>query len=175
MTALGSLESADWLTLTNGEQIEWMGRPSLFTIAPRLLIAVLVGVGGVMLVSLLASVATVNIPTAIQLSPLLIGLAMGVIVLLRWYRVQYVITTNEVYIKRGFVSLDIAQIRLSRIQNTTLNQSMIQRLLGYGDVVAYTAGTDLMNIEFKHVPDPAAVNRTLSTLLSESSNNPVQL
>jgi len=52
---------------------------------------------------------------------------------------------------------------------------MIERLLDYGDVVAYTAGTDMMNIEFKSVPQPSTVNRTLSSLLSQSKNEPVQV
>ncbi len=175
MSSSNRLEDAEWLTLTAGDEIEWTGRPSLITVAPQLLAAFVVGFGGALAVSALDSVLQTGVPASLRVFPILAGIGIFAVVFLRWYRVQYVITTSEVYIKRGFISLDIAQIRLSRIQNTTLEQSMIERLLDYGDVVAYTAGTDMMNIEFKSVPQPSTVNRTLSSLLSQSKNEPVQV
>jgi len=166
------LQSADWLTLTNDEHIEWHGRPSLFTIAPGILLAVLVGIGGAVAVSTLRS-AFGQLPGVVHLLPLLVAGGLLAVVVLRWYRVEYVITTKEVYIKRGFLSLDVDQIRIARIQNTTLSQSLLERLLGYGDVTAYTAGSDTLNIEFSSVPNPSRVNRTLSELLGQPGNKAV--
>ncbi len=166
------LQSAGWLTLTDDETVEWHGRPSLFTIAPQILLALLVGVGGAVVVSTLRS-AFGQLPGAVHLLPLVVAGGLLAVVVLRWYRVEYVITTSEVYIKRGFLSLDVDQIRIARIQNTTLRQSLSERLLGYGDVVAYTAGSDTLNIEFASVPNPARVNRTLSELLGQPGNEPV--
>jgi uncharacterized membrane protein YdbT with pleckstrin-like domain len=175
MPSTERLESADWLTLSGDERIEWIGRPSLFTIVPQLLIAVIVGVGGALAVSALDSVVDGTVPAVVRLLPLLAALSILAVVLLRWYRVRYVITSTQVYIKRGFVSLDVDQIRLARIQNTQLSQSILERLLGYGDVVAYTAGSDTLNIEFNAVPNPSRVNETLSRLLSQPENEPVEL
>lgn len=166
MTRSERLQSADWLTLTDGEQIEWHGRPSLFRIAPQVAGALLVAIGGAVAVSLLTSLVGA-IPTVVHLVPFLIGGGLLTVVVLQWYRVQYVITSQQVYIKRGFLSLDVDQIRIGRIQNTTLSQSLLERLLGYGDVIAYTAGSDTLNIEFESVPDPSGVNRTLSELLGQ--------
>lgn len=166
--------SADWLTLSGDERIEWTGRPSLFTITPQLLIAVVVGIGGALAVGALDSVVD-GVPAVVRLLPPLGALSILAVVLLRWYRVRYVITSTQVYIKRGFVSLDVDQIRLARIQNTQLSQSILERFLGYGDVVAYTAGSDTLNIEFNAVPNPSQVNETLSQLLSRPENEPVEL
>jgi len=167
--------SADWLTLSGDERIEWTGRPSLFTITPQLVVSVVVGIGGALAVAALDSVVDGGVPAVVRLLPLLAALSILVVVLLRWYRVRYVITSTQVYIKRGFLSLDVDQIRLARIQNTQLSQSILERLLGYGDVVAYTAGSDTLNIEFNAVPNPSRVNETLSRLLSEPENEPVEL
>jgi len=172
MSSSGRLQSADWLTLTDDEQIEWHGRPSLFTIAPQILLVLFVAVGGAVAVSTLRS-AVGPLPGVVHLLPLLVGGGLLAVVFLRWYRVEYVITTNEVYIKRGLLSLAVDQIRVARIQNTTLRQSLFERLLGYGDVIAYTAGSDTLNIEFASVPNPARVNRTLSELLNQPKNEPV--
>ncbi len=170
MSSTDRLQSAEWLTLGDGDTIEWAGRPSLFTIAPQIIAAFVVAIGGAIMVSLLGSVFT--LPAVVHLLPLAAALAVLGVVGLRWYRVQYVITSSEVYIKRGFLSLDVDQIRLARIQNTTLSQSLVERILGYGDVTAYTAGSDTLNIEFRAVPNPSRVNETLSTLLNQSSAEP---
>ena len=175
MTASERLRSADWLTLTDDETIEWTGRPSLFTVAPQIGVAVIVATVGAVAVSVLDSVLGRPVPAVVRLVPLLAALLILTVALLKWYRIRYLITSKRVYIKRGFVSLDLVQIRLSRIQNTTLSQSLIERLLGYGDVVAYTAGTDTMEIEFKSVPNPSRVSETLSRLLSRTDNEPVRI
>ena len=166
------LASADWLTLTDDEQVEWHGRPSLFTIAPQVALALLVGIGGAVGVSLLGSVFG-TLPGVVHLLPFLASVSILAVVVVRWYRVEYVITTSEVYIKRGFLSLDVDQIRIARIQNTALSQSLPERLLGYGDVTAYTAGSDSITIKFDAVPNPSRVNRTLSELLGQSDSEAV--
>ena len=174
MASSERLQSADWLTLTADERIEWHGRPSLFTIVLQAIAALVVAVGGVVAIVLLNSVFG-PLPGAVYLLPLLAGGSMLAVAVLRWYRIQYVITSREVYIKRGLLSLDVDQIRIARIQNTTLSQSLLERLLGYGDVIAYTAGSDSLNIEFDSVPNPSRVNRTLSELVSQPENEPVSV
>ncbi|MFO7833959.1 MAG: PH domain-containing protein [Halohasta sp.] len=171
MSSTERLESADWLTLSDDERIEWTGRPSLFTIAPQLLLALAVAVGGALVVAAIGETVD-TVPAIVRLLPLVGGGAVLAVVLLRWYRVRYVITSTQVYIKRGFLSLDVDRIRIARIQNTQLSQSLVERLLGYGDVTAYTAGSDTLNIEFRAVPNPARVDETLSRLLSRPENEP---
>ncbi|ATW89958.1 PH (Pleckstrin Homology) domain-containing protein [Halohasta litchfieldiae] len=172
MAASHRLQSTNWLTLTEGETIEWTGRPSLFTVAPQLLGAALVGGLAAFGVSLLGSVLSQPLPPVVRVLPLLAALSIFAVVLANWYRVVYVITSEVIYIKRGFVSLDVDQIRLARVQNTTLSQSVRERLLGYGDVVAFTAGSDTLNIELKDVPNPSQVNQTLSEQLHRPDNQP---
>jgi len=166
------LASADWLTLNADETVEWHGRPSLVTIAPQIALAALVGVGGAVALSVVGS-AVGTLPGIVYLLPFVASGSILAVVILRWYRIEYVITTRAVYIKRGFLSLDIEQIRIARIQNTTLSQSLVERLLGYGDVIAYTAGSDSLNIEFASVPNPSQVNRTLSELMDRRKNEPL--
>ena len=63
-------------------------------------------------------------------------------------------------------------IRLQRIQNTTLSQSVVEQLLGYGDVVAYTAGSTTINSNVESVPNPSRVNETLRRLLNHHQPDP---
>lgn len=75
---------------------------------------------------------------------------------------RYLITTEEIYRKTGLFDRDVAQIRLDRIQNTTVSQSFRQRLFSYGDITIYTAGSDTLNIILDDVPKPDRVNRVLT-------------
>ncbi|NKE35255.1 PH domain-containing protein [Natronococcus sp. JC468] len=162
------LASADWLHLTEGERVRWAGRPSWLTIA----VSVAAGVG----VALVGIVLTVwlsgtNVPSWLVYLPLalvLVGAGRVCLTYLNWIRLLYVITDEEIYVKRGLVSRDVTQIRLDRIQNTAYNQSVLQRLFSYGDVMIYTAGTSTEDVTFHGVPDPERVKQTLTRLLSES-------
>jgi|AntRauTorcE11898_2_1112593.scaffolds.fasta_scaffold19268_2 uncharacterized membrane protein YdbT with pleckstrin-like domain len=168
MATADRLQSADWLTLAEDETVEWTGRPSLFTIGPQLFGAVIVGSLGAFGVAVLGSALPRPLPAVVHFLPLLAALSIFAVVLLRWYRVEYVITSEAVYIKRGFLSRTVDQIRIGRIQNTTLSQSLRERLLGYGSVIAYTAGTDTMDIALQSVPNPARVNQTLSLQIRQA-------
>ncbi|XVH31060.1 PH domain-containing protein [Haloferacaceae archaeon DSL9] len=169
------IASADWVTLTPDEEVRWVGRPTIYTIAPALVASALAVIFGVIVVVALPSLVGESPNRALYIIPLALivaGLAVGSLTYLRWIRLLYVITTEEIYIKRGLVSRDVSQIRLSRVQNTTFNQSIIERALSFGDITIYTAGTDTMNIELENVPDPDRINGILTTLLSNEDTRP---
>lgn len=162
---------ADWIHLTDGEQVRWTGRPSRVTLAPALLVAaVLVAVGiGLALVTRPVLVDR-GWPIAIGYLPLLltvVGLAYGAYVYLQWLRLLYVITDEEVYVKIGLVSRDVTQVPLTRVQNTSYNQSVLERLLSFGDIHLYTAGTDTDDLVLENVPNPERVKATLAARLSD--------
>ncbi|WP_331236257.1 PH domain-containing protein [Natronorarus salvus] len=162
---MSGLEGEDWLHLTEDEEVRWSGRPSLVTILPELLAGgVLVAIG----IAVVALFSEASAAVVIGLLVVLSGLAIAGLAYLRWWRLMYVITTQEIYVKEGLVSRDVTQIRLDRVQNTTYNQSVLQRLLSIGTVVLYTAGSGTMDIEMKDVPRPERVTGILTGLLDEA-------
>ena len=174
-TGYSKLERADWIHLTEDEEICWAGRSTLYTIIrPLTLAAVLIVIGIALTLAgptVLADWFGVTVSGWIQLLPLLIalcGCVVGGAAYLRWLRTQYVITNQEVYIKEGFVSRDVSQIRLDRVQNTTTSQSALERALSYGDIVLYTSGSDTLNIVLDNVPHPQEVNGIITRLLETS-------
>jgi uncharacterized membrane protein YdbT with pleckstrin-like domain len=100
-----------------------------------------------------------------------VGVAVAGLVYLNWLRLLYVITDEEVYVKEGLVSRDVTQVRLDRVQNTAFEQSVRQRVLGYGDVRLYTAGTNTEDITFERVPGPEQVSQLVTELLSERAES----
>ncbi len=166
-----NVEEADWLHLTEDETVCWTGRPSPYTITMAIAVAVGVALLGLVLTAWLVPVVERHdVPVWIGYLPLLLtlgGLLSALGTYLNWIRLLYVITDEEIYVKHGLVSRDVTQVRLSRVQNTAYSQSVVERVLSYGDIKIFTAGTSTEDLVFKSVPRPEYVNRILTDLLGE--------
>ena len=163
-----TVEDADWIHLGEDEEIRWTGRPSKFTIAVALALAALVTVLGFVASALLA--AWTDLPSWASALPLLVmfgGIGWAIAIYLDWLRLLYVITDEQLYVKHGLISRDVTAIRLERVQNTSYEQTILERFLSFGDVRVFTAGTDTEDVTFRSVPNPERVKRTLAHLLSE--------
>jgi uncharacterized membrane protein YdbT with pleckstrin-like domain len=170
-----NVSDADWIHLTDDEVVRWTGRPSRVTIAPAVLGGLAVALAGITLwIEPGPTVTAGGLPAWVGDLPLVLvaaGLALSLLVYLDWLRLLYVITDEEVYVKEGLVSRDVTQVRLDRVQNTAFEQSVRQRVLGYGDVRLYTAGTNTEDITFERVPGPEQVSQLVTELLSERAES----
>ncbi len=169
-----SVEHADWLHLSEDETVRWTGRPSRYTIALAVGGGVLLALLGLVLTRWLrAMVAGSVVPGVFGFVPLLLtgfGIWLAISTYLDWLRLLYVVTDEQLYVKYGLVSRDVTQVRLDRVQNTSYNQTVVQRFLGYGDVNIYTAGTNTEDITFQKIPGPNELKRTLTDLLGEQAD-----
>lgn len=158
----------EWVTLTEGEDVVWTGGPSAAQLARNLVWAVLLVVAGLViagvgpsLISGRALAAYDDISRILRIVGFVVGtvgLLVGLVAYLRHESIGYLVTTDELYVKRGFVSRSVRNLRLDRVQDTGFTQSALQRLLGYGDVHVSTAGGSGVELVFDNVPDPAEVN-----------------
>jgi|AntDeeMinimDraft_5_1070356.scaffolds.fasta_scaffold17489_2 uncharacterized membrane protein YdbT with pleckstrin-like domain len=156
----------EWVTLTEGEEIRWKGHPSLRLVLPSIVIGLAIAIAGIVLT------AVVLTEPPLRWLPLVgvpIGLAMVVWAYVSQRSTHYIITSEEVYRKTGIVNRNVAQIRLDRVQNTTYDQSVADRLLSYGDITIYTAGSDTMDVAFDGVPHPQRVNQALAEALDDAA------
>lgn len=154
----------NWVTLTEGEEVIWQGRPTLYSYTGRLLLPAVVIAIGLLLWGIESRTFAAGTPIAESLPVgliggilVLLGLAGVARVLLDWWTVRYLLTTDEVYRKEGLVSRQVRNLRLDQIQNTSFQQTVLGRLLSYGDVSIETAGSHTTEITFAHVPQPEAV------------------
>ncbi|WP_049915301.1 PH domain-containing protein [Natrialba taiwanensis] len=168
-----NVENADWLHLMEDENVQWSGRPSRFTILFAIVGGLLFVLGGIVGTLMLLSVLDgQELPVWVGFLPLVLAV-VGVVIVgktyLEWIRLLYVITDEEIYVKHGLISRDVTQIRLDRVQNTSFDQTILERMLSFGDVRIYTAGTSTEDLTFRDVPDPEQIKSTLTQLLSEQS------
>ena len=174
-------DEPDWLHLSPTEEVLWDGRQTAYSLIGATISGVIVAVAGIVGTALLMSSDFLDTfplaeqtPSIAQFAPLILTVFAVIylfFVYLSWRLTYYVVTTEELYHRRGIVSQNVQQMRINRIQNTTCNQSFLERLLSYGDITIFTAGSDDYDFIFENVPSPQSVNRRLTTQLGEMEND----
>jgi len=86
----------------------------------------------------------------------------------RWISTLYVMTNERVITKRGIVGRDFDDMPLRMITNVDVDQSVIQRFLGYGTVVFSSQSGSRDDVIWKFVPDPIKVRRLVQESMDQS-------
>ncbi|MFC3959218.1 PH domain-containing protein [Halovivax cerinus] len=162
-------ETADWVHLSDGERITWASRPHPIALGTRFVGGFLTALAG-LLVASWAWTADYGLVGWLGIGVAVVGVAAAVLSYAFFTNTRYVITTEQLYAKRGVVSRDVTQLSLDRVQNTTLRQSVAGRLLGYGDIDVYTAGSGEPEVTFERAPDPGEAREALATQIGRSGN-----
>ncbi len=80
--------------------------------------------------------------------------------LVNWYTTRYVLTSERLITRTGLVAKSGVEIPLDRITNVNFSQSIIERLLGAGDLLIESAGSTGQS-RFKDIPHPDAFQTIL--------------
>jgi len=99
----------------------------------------------------------------------LIGLALGLLVLGRAavdrLRRKYLVKPDgHVAVRYGIIAKETDEIRVQDIRLLGVNQSLVQRIFGLGDVEIATAGHGDVEILMQGIPDPEAVKEAVRKL-----------
>ena len=166
----------DWVTLTDDETVVWRGGPAPARIARDLLGEAIPVVAGLALLAVDAGVVGLNLDlpavpavplglAGVGLAVVALGVVLAVASYLRFRAIEYLITSAELYSKRGLLSRSVRNLRLDRVQDSGFEQGALQRLLGHGTVRVSTAGGGDVEMRFRAVPDPEAVNARITRQL----------
>ncbi|RYJ13637.1 PH domain-containing protein [Halogeometricum borinquense] len=143
------MSNPDWITLDDGETVEWTGSPRLVSVFAQLLVAVLVVVGSV------ALPVVTRLPL-IAIGPgVLLALLITIASVYPIYTTAFLVTDRAVYTKRGRRSRRVTTLELDRVQDVSYGQSAVGGVLGYGTVTVEIAGGG--NVSLSAVGDPKAV------------------
>lgn len=141
-----------WLALEPDEEVYWYGQPRLQTVYPWLVLAVF----GMIALSA-AIVFDVLSARGLLWLPVLAALPMWQYA--RIAKTVFVITDRRIATRRGVFGVTVNTVALDRVQNTTVTQGSIGRLVGYGTVVIETAGGS--DLALWNVDGPLAVRAEL--------------
>ena len=127
----------DWFTLDDGEAVQWSGNPHVYSIVPALIVG-------------------------LPLSLLLVGIPIVVGAYLNRENTVYLLTNEALYRKSGVLSRDVQKIEFEKVQNISYAQGALGNYFGYGTVDISTAGGTGVEMQFRAVPDPKAVQQRIN-------------
>ncbi len=133
--------------LIRGERILWEGRPSLiaYILGPVFWMIFLVVAGGIGFLYMNGMIhSSSDIPTMACLIPLILVILFSAIYLvlafLEWGHTFYAITNMRVLTQYGVLSTKLASVKFDKIQNSTVLQSFIEKIIGCGTILFATSG-----------------------------------
>lgn len=91
--------------------------------------------------------------------------AAGLVVLLAWWTVAIAttltITDSRTILRKGLLSRATSEVEHDDIRNVQMDQSVLERLFGVGDIGISSSGQDDLEVVVRSVPHPEKIVRTI--------------
>jgi membrane protein YdbS with pleckstrin-like domain len=91
-------------------------------------------------VVILLVVLNVDITPLVYFIPMAVGLIAFLIEYIVWSHTYFAISDRRIMTQYGVFNLMFADTQIDRVQNVTVVQPLLERVLGYGDIMFATAG-----------------------------------
>ena len=91
---------------------------------------------------------------------LIVGIFIFISMYIEKWTTERALTNKRLVIKRGLISRKTEEMSFNRIEEVNLNQSILQRLLGSGNI--RVTGTGSGEVVMKNIDDPLAVQKKLN-------------
>jgi membrane protein YdbS with pleckstrin-like domain len=159
--------------LRDGEELILDLRPHPVAIAFNVFVAVLVLVAMTLIL--------LNIPdswdTWVRLTTVVLAILVILIVsvpgIIGWLTSHFVITSERVIQRWGWISKHEKDIPLDRVQNITFSQSIFERMIGAGDLTLESAGEE-SDTMFKDVRNPEHVQKTIYVIREQDEQRRIR-
>ena len=91
---------------------------------------------------------------------LLVGIYLFVSMYVEKWMTERALTNRRLVIKRGLIRRQTEEISFNRIEEVNLNQSILQRILGSGDI--RVTGTGSGEVNMKNIDAPLSVQKKIN-------------
>lgn len=81
---------------------------------------------------------------------------------LPWTFTKYKLTDEKMLIETGFFTINFDEVRLYRIMDLSLKQTLLQRLFGLGTISVTSNDKSLGDFEIKNIKNPLMIKEMLS-------------
>lgn len=108
-----------------------------------------------------------------MLIPFVAGVSCLIFAFIQFVSTELAVTNKRVIAKYGLVARRTVEISLNRIESVEVQQSIAQRLLGYGSV--FVAGTGSHKARIENVFDPMSFRQALLGVLDKSEMQDLEL
>jgi len=134
------------------ENVVWRGKPVVWAFADGL-------AGGAILIAVSLLLPATGFAIASYIAA--VGVACGILMILfavvRACANTYIVTEESVRREYRFIVVRVEEAKYDMITNIVVEQGILGRLLGFGDVRCDTAGTAFLGVLFKGVRKPLQV------------------
>jgi uncharacterized membrane protein YdbT with pleckstrin-like domain len=148
--------------LIEGEELVLDLRPHWIALVGPVAVAVLVVAGWI--VALVAAPEDGAGRTVVLWGALIVGVLILLWYPLRafvaWVTSNFAVTSDRIIHREGFVAKRTMEIPLEAINDIRFHQSVLERMVGAGDLIIQSASEFGRNV-FANIPDPEAVQRTI--------------
>lgn len=99
---------------------------------------------------------------AVEAAAAVVGVLVILVALIRRSTVELALTDRRIIAKSGLVARNTVEMNLSKVESLHVNQGLMGRLLGYGDVTVVGTGSSLEPL--RGIADPLELRRKLGEL-----------
>jgi membrane protein YdbS with pleckstrin-like domain len=85
---------------------------------------------------------------------------------IRWKSYDVALTSTRILVRQGITGRDTVQLRLQRITEVNIRQSLVERMLGTGSLVIDVQGED-DSLVLEYMRKPAIVQRVINSQINE--------
>jgi len=99
----------------------------------------------------------------VALIPFALG---GLLLLVVWISVKsssYRLTTQRLFVRRGWLAKHVNELELYRVKDVVVDQGLLQRLLGYGDITVMADDDSTPEVNMVGISRPTEVKETIRT------------
>jgi uncharacterized membrane protein YdbT with pleckstrin-like domain len=154
--------------LSPGETIIYQGRPSWRSILGFYFLGLLVAAGAGVIGAVASSV---GVGVAIGVGVFLAVLVAG---FLKRFFTRYVITTRRLRVQRGVLKRQIQETRLERLQDHSITQTLLERMLRVGTIDFDTSGEEHADLfRFEGVENPEGIVHQIDRVSSQAGAPPI--
>ena len=100
-------------------------------------------------------------------------IAVGVVAV-RWSRTFFVVTSQRVIFRQGVLARRGVEIPLERVNNVNFKQSILERMLGAGDLLIESASEDGQQL-FSDIRDPEQVLNIIHEAINASTKRNINV
>lgn len=87
---------------------------------------------------------------------------------LPWTFTKYALTDDRLFITSGLLKTVEDEVRLYRIMDLSLSQTLSQKIFGIGTILVSSADKSMRDFEIKNIKKPRNVKEQLSKLVEEN-------
>ncbi len=156
--------------LGKNEQILWRARQHWIVLAANFVINLFIFVAIIAVAVLTGRIDFLSSVSPWLLLALLIPICWFGWNLLQWWAEEYLVTTHRVVQTEGLINKHTKDSALEKINDITLNQSVMGRVLNYGDLEIIT-GSDIGTNILRRLAKPVEFKKTLLEQKQKMSDN----